>query len=51
MAVVINEFEASVEAGGERAAGDGRAAGGGDKPHELRRKLRRAVVRALRVRP
>ncbi|HYI40294.1 MAG TPA: hypothetical protein VE053_08250 [Allosphingosinicella sp.] len=50
MAVVINEFEASVEAGGERAAGGSRAPGG-DKPHEVRRKLRRAVVRALRIRP
>lgn len=51
MAVVINEFEASVEAGGERAAGDGRAPGGRDKPHEVRRLLRRALVRGLRVRP
>ena len=51
MAVVINEFEASVEAGGERPAADARAPGRGDKPHEVRRLLRRAVVRALRIRP
>jgi len=50
MAVVINEFEANVEAGGDRAA-EGSRAPAGDKPHELRRKLRRTVVRALRIRP
>ena len=48
MAVVVNEFEASVEAGGESAKGGGQSAE--LKPRDFRRHLRDVAARALRVR-
>ena len=48
MAVVVNEFEASVEAGGEGASAGGK--GAELKPRDFRRHLRDVGTRALRVR-
>ncbi|HEX6660515.1 MAG TPA: hypothetical protein VF067_01425 [Sphingomicrobium sp.] len=48
MAVVINEFEASVEPSAGRAEAQQKPAE--IKPYEFRRQLRRAALRAQRVR-
>lgn len=50
MAVIINEFEASVEPGteGPRPHAPGQPAE--LRPHEFRRQLRKAAMRAARVR-
>ena len=48
MAVVINEFEASVEPSAGRS--EAKAGPAEVKPFEFRRQLRRSTIRALRIR-
>jgi hypothetical protein len=51
MAVVVNEFEATVERGSETSPDQSGGKPAQIKPHELRRLLRHVAMRAARIRP